>query len=133
MEMDHEALKALIAEMEEEERRAAREGLSEGELAVFDLLTKPNPKLTKPQEIAVKKVAQDLLAKLQEYLSVDEWRAKPPIRAAVHSTIRFTLNELLEEPYPEPLWKEKVDTVWAFIFARQAARSRKSFEASIGA
>jgi type I restriction enzyme R subunit len=32
-----EALKALVATMEDEERRAAREGLSEDELAVFDL------------------------------------------------------------------------------------------------
>ena len=45
--------------------------LSEDELAVFDLLTKPKPTLTKPQEIAVKKVARDLLAKLQDYFSVD--------------------------------------------------------------
>jgi type I restriction enzyme, R subunit len=37
-----EALKALVAEMEEEERRAAREGLTEDELAVFDLLTSPS-------------------------------------------------------------------------------------------
>ena len=39
-----EALKALTAEMDEEERRAARENLSEDELAIFDLLTKPEPK-----------------------------------------------------------------------------------------
>jgi type I restriction enzyme, R subunit len=108
-----EALKALIAEMEEEERRAAREGLTEEELAVFDLLTKPKPKLSKAQDVAVKKVARDLLQKLQEYLSVAEWQAKQQIRAAVQSTIRFTLNELPEEPYPEPLWNEKVDAVWA--------------------
>src|SRR6478672_13166487 len=37
--------KQLIAEMEEEERRAAREGLTEEELAIFDLLTKPEPRL----------------------------------------------------------------------------------------
>ena len=46
-----EALKALVASMEEEERRAAREGLTEDELAIFDLLTRPEPKLTKAQEI----------------------------------------------------------------------------------
>ena len=114
-----EALKELIAEMEEEERRAAREGLTENELAVFDLLTKPKPKLSKAQEIAVKSIARDLLAKLQEYLSVEDWRAKQQTRAAVQSTIRFTLNELPEEPYPQPLWSEKVDAVWAFIFTRR--------------
>jgi type I restriction enzyme, R subunit len=56
-----EALKALIAEMDDEERRAAHEGLTEVELAVFDLLTKPEPKLTKAQELEVKRVARDLL------------------------------------------------------------------------
>ena len=71
-----EALKALVAEMEEEERRAAREGLSEDELAIFDLLTKPEPKLTKAQEIEVKKVAREVLEKLQEQLAVTEWQAK---------------------------------------------------------
>ena len=54
-------------------------------------------------------------------MQVTEWRAKQQTRAAVQSTIRFTLNELPEEPYPEPVWNEKVDAVWAFIFARQQA------------
>jgi type I restriction enzyme R subunit len=114
-----EALKALVATMEEEERRAAREGLSEDELAVFDLLTKPKPKLTKAQEVAVKKVARELLDKLEDQLSVEAWQTKQQTRAAIESTIRFTLNELPEEPYPEPVWNEKVDSVWAFIFARR--------------
>jgi type I restriction enzyme, R subunit len=122
-----EALKALAAEMDEEERRAARENLSEDELAIFDLLTRPEPKLTKAQEVEVKRVARDLLVKLQEQLAISDWRSKQQTRAAVQTTIRFTLNELPEEPYPEPVWNEKVDAVWAFIFARrqqQASRSR---------
>jgi type I restriction enzyme, R subunit len=119
-----EALKALIAAMEEEERRAAREGLTEDELAVFDLLTKPKPTLSKPQEVAVKKVARNLLEKLQEHLAAADWRAKQQTRAAVQSTIRFTLNDLPEESYPEPLWNDKVDAVWAFVFARRMAAEK---------
>lgn len=121
-----EALKALAAEMNEEERRAARENLSEDELAIFDLLTKPKPKLTKALELEVKKVARELLEKLEDQLAVTEWQTKQQTRAAVQHTIRFTLNELPEEPYPEPVWK--VDAVWAFIFAR-----RQQSGASIGA
>ena len=121
-----EALKALVATMEEEERRAAREGLSEDELAVFDLLTKPKPKLTKAQEVAVKKVARELLGKLEDQLAVDTWQTKQQTRAAVQSTIRFTLNELPDEPYPEPVWNEKVDAVWAFIFARKQAQAKEA-------
>jgi type I restriction enzyme R subunit len=113
-----EALKKFIAEMGEEERRAAREGLTEDELAIFDLLTKPEPKLTEAQETEVKKVARELLEKLQEQLAVAQWLLRPQPRAAVHSTIRFTLNELPEEPYPELVWKEKVDRVWEFVSQR---------------
>ncbi len=86
---------------------------------MLDILTKPKPKLTKAQEVAVKKVARELLEKLEDQLAVDAWQTKQRTRAAVQSTIRFTLNELPEEPYPEPVWNEKVDAVWAFIFARR--------------
>jgi type I restriction enzyme R subunit len=45
-----EALKALIAAMEEEERRAAREGLSEDELAVFDYLRSQSRSYPRPRK-----------------------------------------------------------------------------------
>ena len=110
-----EALKKLIAQMDEEERRAAREGLTEEELAIFDLLTRPEPKLTKAQETEVKKVARELLEKLQD-LRVEHWRLNQQTRAAVHSEIRFKLNELPEEPYPQNLWDAKVEEVWQFVY-----------------
>lgn len=117
-----EALKKLLGEMEEEERRAAREGLTEDELAIFDLLTKPDPKLTKAQEVEVKRIARDLLLKLQDKLSVLDWKAKQQTRADVQTTIRFTLNELPEEPYPQEMWNKKVDAVWLFVFSRSQQR-----------
>lgn len=123
-----EALKALVASMEDEERRAAREGLTEDELAIFDLLTRPEPKLTKTQERAVKKIARELLQKLTDQLAVDDWQAKQQTRAAVQSTIRFTLNDLPEEPYPESMWGQKVDAVWNFIFARRTGHPQSAAE-----
>jgi type I restriction enzyme R subunit len=113
------ALKTLIAQMEDEERRAAREGLSEEELAVFDLLTRPEPKLTKAQEADVKKVARQLLEKLQA-LRVEHWRQNWQTRAAVQSEIRVVLNELPEEPYPQEVWDGKVEAVWQFVYAHGA-------------
>jgi type I restriction enzyme, R subunit len=111
-------LKRLIGEMDEEERRAAREELTEDELAIFDLLTRPEPKLNKAQEIAVKKIARELLQKLKEHLRVFRWRDFQQPRAAVLAEIRETLNELPEEPYPQLLWEQKVDGVWQFVFSR---------------
>jgi type I restriction enzyme, R subunit len=113
-----EALKRLIAEMDEEERRAAREGLTEDELAIFDLLTRPEPKLTKAQEVEVKKIAREMLLKLHDQLNFD-WRKTQETRGAVKFTIRQMLNELPEDPYPQELWDTKVDAVWAYIFSRR--------------
>jgi type I restriction enzyme R subunit len=55
------------------QRRAAREELTEEELAIFDLLTCPEPKI-KAQDIAVKKIARELLEKLREHLRIFRWR-----------------------------------------------------------
>lgn len=112
-----EALKQFIASLDEEQRRSTREGLTEAELAVFDLLTHPEPKLTKAEEAAVKKVSRELLAKLQKELLVTRWQENVQTRDAVKSEIRFKLNELPESPYPEDVWNEKVEAVWAFVFS----------------
>ncbi|ADP71141.1 type I site-specific deoxyribonuclease, HsdR family [Rhodomicrobium vannielii ATCC 17100] len=117
-----DALKKLIARMEEEERRAVAEGLTEDELAIFDLLTRPEPKLTKAQEDEVKKVARELFAKLKG-LRVEFWRQNQQTRAAVHSEIRFTLDDLPQEPYPETLWEEKVEAVWQYVYHRNGNQS----------
>ncbi|KQO73451.1 type I restriction endonuclease subunit R [Methylobacterium sp. Leaf89] len=114
-------LKAFVRQLDQEETRAAREGLSEQELAVFDLLTKPAPVLTNAQEIEVKRVARELLEKLQERVSGVDWLRGRQSRAAVLSEIRFKLNELPEEPYPEPLWDVKVQSVWDFVLQRYSA------------
>lgn len=113
------ALKKLVAEMDDEAQRAAREHLSDDELAIFDLLTRPEPKLTKAQEANVKRVARELLEKL-EALRVAHWRQNWQTRAAVQSEIRVVLNRLPEELYPQALWDQKVDAVWQSVFRHGA-------------
>jgi type I restriction enzyme, R subunit len=114
------ALKEFVADLDEEETRAAREGLSEDELAIFDLLTKPAPVLTKAEEIEVKKVARALLERLQELVAALDWVAGQQTRAAVHSEIRVKLDQLPQEPYPVELWQAKVEQVWDFVLSRYA-------------
>ena len=112
------ALKEFVAELDDEEKRAAREGLNEEELAIFDLLTRPEPKLTKAQEVEVKTVARELLERLRELLDAVDWTAGQQTRAAVQSEIRVRLNDLPEGPYPEGVWNTKVDAVWEFVLQR---------------
>ena len=115
-----EALKAFVKGFNAEEQRAAREGLSEEELAIFDLLTNPEPKLTKAQEADVKLVAKLLLKKLHELVDAIDWTRGQQTRGAVWTAIRQRLNELPQEPYPDDLWNAKVDQVWSFVLRRYA-------------
>jgi len=115
-----EALKEFVAGLDDEEQRAAREGLTEEELAIFDLLTTPEPKLTKAQETEVKRVARELLAKLRGLVDAIDWVRGQETRGAVFSEIRVRLNDLPEEPYPQALWDAKVTQVWDFVLRRYA-------------
>ena len=103
-----EALRDFVAALGGEEQRAACEGLAEEEIAIFDLLTTPEPKLTKLQEAEVERVARELLEKLRWLFGAIDWvRAQEP-RGAVCREIRVQLDELPAEPYPQVLWDTKV-------------------------
>ncbi len=87
IEKTFEALLKLVDALDEEERRAMREGLDEESLALFDLLKKPDLKATDIRKI--KKVAAELLATLKaEKLKIDHWRDKESTRDAVRTAIR---------------------------------------------
>ena len=74
------------------------------------------------QEAEVKKVARELLEKLQA-MRGSFWRQNVQTRAAVQAQIKVQLNELPEDPYPQDLWEEKVEAVWQFIYHHNAAAS----------
>jgi type I restriction enzyme R subunit len=115
-----EALKAFVASLNEEKQRAARENLNEAELAIFDLLTTPEPKLTKAQAIEVKAVARQLLQKLEVLVQAVNWAGQQQTRGAIWTEIRQRLNALPEEPYPQDIWDAKVNQVWDFVLQRYA-------------
>ncbi len=81
-------------DLSEEEQRAISEGLSEEELALFDLLTKPEPQLTKQEEIDVKKIARQLIGKIRQEKLVLDWRKRQQTRAGVMITIEKILDLL---------------------------------------
>lgn len=64
--------KSLVAE----QQRHVRENLSEEELTIFDILTRPAPDLSTAERDEVKKVAKDLLVRLEELLVLN-WRQRP--------------------------------------------------------
>lgn len=110
-----EQLKLFTQDLDEEEKRAVRENLSEEELAMFDLLTKPEPELTKSDEAEVKKVARELLGKLKNELLVLDWKKRQATRAAVQVTIEAELDRL-PKVYGTELYRAKCSRVFEHVF-----------------
>ena len=101
--------------LNKEDKRSIAENLSEEELAVFDLLTKPQMKLTKKEELDVKKVAKDLLGTLKKEKLVLEWRKKQQAKAAVKVAIEEIL-EGLPTCYTTELYQQKVNVIYEHVY-----------------
>ena len=109
-------LMELTQEMNEEEQRGAAEGLSEEELALFDLLTKPDVKLSKSEEREVKKVAHELLETLKREKLVLDWRKRQQARASVRLFIEQELDKLPLDVYDKAKYDQKCDLAYQHIY-----------------
>jgi type I restriction enzyme R subunit len=105
----------LARELSEEEKRHIAERLTEEELAIFDLLTKPEMTLTKKEEQAVKRVAGDLLGTLKHERLVLDWRKRQQSRAAVRVSIEEALDRLPRAYTPE-LYARKCNAVYQHVY-----------------
>lgn len=110
-----DALVSFTKELQEEEKRSIKENLSEEELAVFDILTKPNIELSDKERKQVKKVAKELLDKLKEEKLVLDWRSKQQTRADVKLTIQNILDQLPEN-YDRSIYSNKCEQVYLHIY-----------------
>jgi type I restriction enzyme R subunit len=87
----------FVNALSNEEADTKREGLTEEQKAIFDLLRKPN--LSETDKKKIKEIAIELLEDLKkEKLRVEQWSAKSVTAAAVFNTVSRTLFESL--PYP---------------------------------
>jgi len=109
-------LKAINDELTEDEQRTVKEDLTEAELAIYDLLTKPEPELTKAEQAKVKAAAKHLLELVTDKLVLD-WRKRQQTRSAVRVTVGTVLDAELPEVYGPGLFDEKVDRVYEHIYA----------------
>jgi type I restriction enzyme R subunit len=73
--------------LNQEDQRHICEQLSEEELAMLDLLTRPNTQLSEQEKAEVKKVARTLLETFKREKLVLDWRNKQQARANVRVTI----------------------------------------------
>lgn len=98
IEKTFEKLMALSQSLDDEQRRAVREGLRDGELAIFDLLAKKS--LTGPERDRIKQSSRELLAELEKIMApLDQWTEKEQTRAEVETFILDQVFLLPEPPY----------------------------------
>ncbi|MCZ2153591.1 MAG: DUF3387 domain-containing protein [Bryobacterales bacterium] len=122
-------LMAFAAKLSQEEQRGIAENLSDEELVIFDLLTKPEPALT-PQETAqVKKVARELLKKLKQEKLVLDWRKQQTTRAMVQVAIEEIL-EGLPRAYSKELYDRKCDSVYQHVYESYIGQATANYPAN---
>jgi len=108
-------LVALSRSLSDEQERHVRENLTEEELTVFDILTRPGPGLTTEEREEVKKVTKDLLRRLKSLLVLD-WRQRVGSRASVRQAIENHLDDGLPRAYTPELYQTKASAVFEHVF-----------------
>ena len=108
-------LVAFTKDLNEEEKRGIAENLSEEELAIFDLLTRPEMKLSKKEEQQVKKVVKDLIQRLKTEKFVLDWRKRQQSRAAVRVCIEETLDHL-PRVYTPYVFQQKCELTYQHVY-----------------
>ena len=116
--------------LDEEEKRGIAEQLSEEELVVFDLLTKPQIALSEKETAEVKKVAKALLEKLKREKLVLDWRKQQTTRAMVLTTIKDVLDQL-PRAYTKELYEQKCDTVYQHFYDAYAGQGKAVYPVGV--
>jgi type I restriction enzyme, R subunit len=118
-------LLALSNSLDEEQERHVRENLSEEELVIFDILTRPAPQLSPAERDEVKKVSKELLARLQTLLVLN-WRHKAAARSSLKIAIEDTLDTL-PAAYDRPLFAKKCSAVFEHVYESYPERGASVF------
>ena len=122
IEATFEALMRFVRDLDEEAKRAMRDGLDEETQTLFDMLKKKD--LNKKDIDRIKKVAVELHAiLLRKKAEIDEWRAKEQTRDEMRMTIQdFLYNDMtgLPESYTDREIIEKADAIYGWAYRAYA-------------
>jgi type I restriction enzyme R subunit len=110
-----EELLKLSTSLDIEQERHVRENLTEEELVIFDILTRPAPDLSTDERAEVKKVAREMLTRLKQLL-VLSWRQKAAARSALRLAIEDTLDSGLPRPYAPEMYRQKCAAIFEHVY-----------------
>lgn len=119
-------LLALSRSLNEEQERHVREHLSEEELVIFDILTRPAPALSGEERAELKKVAKNLLTKLKQLLVLN-WRHTVVARSRVKLAIEDVLDQGLPRAYTPDIYKQKCSAVFEHVYEVYGDRSGRLY------
>lgn len=118
-EISYEDLINFTRDLNEEEERHIREGLTEQELELFDLMKKD--KISKAEEVALKNAAQMLLKRLREekpVVLVQNWEKDQQSQVRVKTAIEEVLDKNIPETYDRLTFKQVCDRIYNLIFEK---------------
>ncbi len=110
-----EELLKLSRSLSEEQQRHVRENMTEEELVIFDILTRPAPELSTEERAEVKKVARELLCRLKSLLVLN-WRQKSSARSQLKLAIEDVLDTGLPRIYSPDLYRQKCSAVFEHVY-----------------
>lgn len=116
IELFFDELVKFARELNSEEQRHMAERLSEEELAMFDLLTRPDLTLSEKEQEQIKKVVRDLLATLKREKLVLDWRKKQQARAEVRLAVEQALDTGLPTSYTSEIYQRKCEEVFQHVY-----------------
>jgi len=122
-----EELLKLSRSMSEEQQRHVREKLSEEELVIFDILTRPEPELSPEERAEVKRVARDLLLRLKALLVLN-WRQKTSARSSLKLAIEDVLDTGLPRVYTPEIYQAKCGRIFEHFYESYTDRDANIYE-----
>ncbi len=113
----YEELVKQAEDLSEEQVRATKNGMSEAQQELFDLLKKD--KLTREEEKKVKLAAIDLLDILfdaKNKILIQEWHREKATQEMVRQEIKKILDDKLPDSYDRQIFAEKSDVVFQHFY-----------------
>lgn len=110
-------LVSFTEDLKKEDERHMKEGLTQDELELYDILKKD--KMTKDEEQKVKLAAKALLHRLVEEhpkVLIQDWYKDSQSQAKVKSAIEFALNKNLPDTYERMDFKQKCDLAYEVVY-----------------
>ena len=110
-----EELRKLGMSLTQEQDRYLREKLTEEELVIFDILTRPAPEMSAEERDEVKKVARELLDRVKNLLVLD-WRRRTESRSQVKLAIEDVLDTGLPRVFTPEIYRGKCSAVFEHVY-----------------